>query len=137
MITAVFYFAKVVLANAQATTQQGGKMKILVVDDEPSVRKILVRYFGKLGYEVKHAENGQVAWAILQRENFDLLLTDKDMPEMGGLELISRTKQLKPELRIVLMSGDPNFERGSLSGIIFIEKPIPLEELEKILREAH
>ncbi len=68
-------------------------MKILVVDDDSTLRHILRIHLTRAGYEVVEAEDGQVAWDIMQRENLRFVITDWMMPEVDGPELIRRIRQ--------------------------------------------
>ena len=68
-------------------------MKILVVDDDSTLRHILQIQLTRAGYEVAQAEDGQVAWDVMQRETIRFVITDWMMPEMDGPELIRRIRQ--------------------------------------------
>jgi DNA-binding response OmpR family regulator len=63
-------------------------MKILVVDDEPALRLLVTRRLAQLGRTAVEADDGQAAWELLQREHYDLVITDWMMPRMNGLDLI-------------------------------------------------
>ena len=84
----------------------GSKFQILVVDDEPSVRETLGRLLLSVGYEVAMAENGVSAVSQLNRMLPDLIVTDLNMPQMSGIELISHVRSRYPSISIVAMSGD-------------------------------
>lgn len=73
-------------------------MKILIVDDDKTTRKILGIYLKSKGYEVAYAENGLDAMEKLGAESFGLVMTDLNMPYMDGLELIRRMK-LEPSTK--------------------------------------
>jgi len=81
-------------------------MKVLVVDDEPTVRKLIQRYLGDHGYEVVVAENGAAGWAVAREGGADLILSDVAMPEMDGYELV-RTVRRNPQtasIPVILLS---------------------------------
>jgi CheY-like chemotaxis protein len=84
----------------------GPKPQILVVDDEPSVRETLGMLLMSVGYEVAMAENGVSAVSQLNRVLPDLIVTDLNMPQMSGIELISHVRNRYPSISIVAMSGD-------------------------------
>src|SRR5580704_13498613 len=84
----------------------GLKPQILVVDDEPSIRESLGMLLVSAGYDVAEAENGVVALSLLNRTVPDLIVTDINMPQMSGLELISHVLSRYPSISIVAMSGD-------------------------------
>ncbi len=84
----------------------GPKPQILVVDDEPDVRESLAMLLVSEGYDVASAENGVSAVFHLSRILPDLIVTDLNMPQMSGLELISHVRSRYPSISIVAMSGD-------------------------------
>lgn len=84
----------------------GSKPQILVVDDEPCIRESLGMLLVASGYEVAEAEDGVSALSHLNRTVPDLILTDLNMPEMSGLELISHVRNRYPSISIVAMSGE-------------------------------
>jgi len=67
-------------------------MKVLVVDDEIISRRLLMNYVQKWGYEATAAEDGAMAWKLLQENDFPILISDWMMPEIDGLELIRRIR---------------------------------------------
>lgn len=70
------------------------EMKVLVVDDSPTMRKIVAAQLGQLGYgDVEQAENGEEALEVLKRASFDLVLTDWNMPVMDGRALVENIRQ--------------------------------------------
>ena len=79
--------------------------KILVVDDEPAMRRATGRALEKAGHAVSLYENGRGAIEHIKREPPDLLITDIFMPEMEGLETIRQARALRPEMPIVAISG--------------------------------
>ncbi len=84
----------------------GPKPQILVVDDEPSVRESVAMLLTSVGYDVVEAENGVSALSQLNRTVPDLIVTDLNMPQMSGIELISHVRSRYPAISIVAMSGD-------------------------------
>jgi CheY-like chemotaxis protein len=82
------------------------KPQILIVDDEPSVRECLGLFLMSAGYEVATAENGASAVSQLKQAIPHLIVTDLNMPQMSGIELISHVRSHHPSIAIVAMSGD-------------------------------
>ena len=80
---------------------------VLVVDDDEGVRQLLVMILQQSGYDVLWACNGLEALMVYSsyRAHFDLVLTDIDMPQMNGLELVARIRASDPFRKILLMSG--------------------------------
>ncbi|MGH7497768.1 MAG: ATP-binding protein, partial [Gemmatimonadales bacterium] len=113
---------------------------ILVVEDEPSVREMIVRILSAEGYTVLEAENGTEALVTVQSHGspIALVLTDVAMPEMGGQELGARLAALVPAVRVVYMSGFTDEEvvrRGLLrQDVPFVQKPLMPDALMERIR---
>ena len=75
--------------------------RVLVVDDEAGIREFLSEALADDDHEVAVAASGEAAWARLEREGFDLVLTDLSMPGMDGMELLRRVKDAQPEVEVV------------------------------------
>jgi CheY-like chemotaxis protein len=84
----------------------GIKPQILIMDDEPSVRECLEMYLVSAGYDVALAENGASAVAQLNRAVPQVIVTDLNMPQMSGVQLISHVRSRYPSIPVVAMSGD-------------------------------
>jgi len=91
-------------AEASAESSNGSRRRILLVDDDPSVRMLCERILNG-AYAVTAAASGSEALQALQKDGFDMLLTDIKMPEMDGFALIEQAKKLKPNLLVVAMTG--------------------------------
>ena len=88
------------------TMQKRGKMiKILIIDDEELIRKMLRKLFKKNGYDVMEAHNGNQGIKLFKDYDPDLIITDLIMPEKEGLETIKKIKKLNPEIKIIAISG--------------------------------
>ena len=79
--------------------------RILLAEDDDSMRGFLVRALEKAGYDVIDYANGEEAFERLKSEPFTLLLTDIVMPKMDGIELARRASELDPELKIMFITG--------------------------------
>ncbi len=79
--------------------------RILLAEDDESMRGFLVKALQKANYDVVAFENGADAYERLKREPFTLLLTDIVMPKMDGIELARRASELDPELKIMFITG--------------------------------
>ncbi len=112
------------------------KPKILIVDDEISTREGLSRAL-KSNYDVELAKNGVEALEILQKNSFDLMLTDLRMPNMGGLQLIEEVRKIDPVLKIVVFTAYGSIETAveamRKGAHDYLSKPVNLDELEIIL----
>ncbi|MGI9523082.1 MAG: response regulator [Hyphomicrobiaceae bacterium] len=114
--------------------------RILLAEDDASLRGFLVRALERAGYSVVAYSNGHEAYGRLQEEPFSLLLTDIVMPEMDGIELARRAGEIDPELKIMfitgfavvsLNSGDSDFSKARV-----LSKPFHLRELVKEVGRA-
>ncbi|MBT3792201.1 MAG: response regulator [Rhodospirillales bacterium] len=107
--------------------------KILVAEDEPAVREFVSRALTHEGHEVRGVEDGLQALAVLDEEEFDLLLTDIVMPGMDGIALALKVSSDKPDLPILMMSGyaAERQRAHNLEMIIhkIIAKPFTLNEI--------
>jgi two-component system cell cycle response regulator CpdR len=80
-------------------------IKILLAEDDDSMRVYLARALEKVGYDVKSVDRGTAALPLLEAESFDLLLTDIVMPEMDGIELAQRAAVIAPDMRVMFITG--------------------------------
>jgi two-component system, cell cycle response regulator len=78
--------------------------RVLILDDEASILEILSQYLMEEGYDCTAATNPLVALQLLEEEEFHLLITDLKMPEMSGLEVVSRAKKMKPDLAVIVVT---------------------------------
>lgn len=79
--------------------------RILLAEDDPSMREYLARALERSGYAVVAVDRGTAALPLLENERFDLLLTDIVMPEMDGIELAQRAAVLNPRMRVMFITG--------------------------------
>ena len=125
---------------SRETRINDGAPVVLVVDDELSIRRALVRFLSRLGYAVIEAENGSEALAELERIAWraDIVLTDVEMPGMNGIELATHIRSRDPSLPLLYMSGFVNAEYGGEPGIRddTIMKPFDFAVLIERVREA-
>ncbi len=113
---------------------------ILVADDDAAIRTVLVQALGRVGYEVKAAGNAATLWRWVSDGDGDLVITDVVMPDENGLDLVSRIRKIRPELKIIVMSAQNTMmtalkatERGAFE---YLPKPFDLNELLSIAKKA-
>lgn len=80
-------------------------MRILLAEDDGSMRQYLCRALERSGYHVTAVDRGTAAVPLLEAERFDLLLTDIVMPEMDGIELAQRASAIDPTMRVMFITG--------------------------------
>ncbi len=129
--------------RASSASLARGDERLLVVDDDPGVRRSISKLLASLGYSIASAADGADALAqveALDPSAFDLVLTDLDMPNMTGTELAAQLREGAPTLPIIFMSG--NLGSAALRAEIaagqatFLQKPITLAVLAKCIRQA-
>ncbi|MDX2501917.1 MAG: response regulator, partial [Deltaproteobacteria bacterium] len=115
--------------------------KLLLVDDEEGIRKVLGISLTDLGYQVLTAENGEEALEIFRRETPPIVLTDIKMPVMDGIELLRKIKDENPDTEVIMISGHGDMDLAIKSlkyrAIDFVTKPINDDILEIALGRAH
>lgn len=114
--------------------------RILVVDDEFSVRDSLLSWFEKDGYEVTAAENASEALRSLESGRYQVALLDIRMPGMDGMALLERLREIDPELAVIIMTAFASVEtavRALKEGAFdYVTKPIDPDELSHLVRRA-
>ena len=117
-----------------------GKASILVVDDDPTLRSLLVETLDAVGYRVSAASDGVEALAELRRREptaFDLLLTDIKMPNMDGFALLKKIRRSYPDLPVLFITGvisDEAMSAASPDG--FLAKPFRIARLEELIENT-
>jgi two-component system response regulator AtoC len=115
------------------------RIRLLIVDDEQSIRKLCCTVGEALGYVCLEAESGESALALLEEQPAHMILTDMVMPHMSGLEFLEKVKKLLPRSEVAVMTGHGSIETAvqamKLGAYDYITKPFsPLEELRLFLR---
>ncbi len=115
------------------------RIRLLIVDDEQSIRRLCVTVGEALGFVCLEAASGETALALLEEQPAHMILTDMVMPHMSGLEFLEKVKRLLPRTEIAVMTGHGSVETAvqamKLGAYDYIAKPFsPLEELRLFLR---
>ena len=114
--------------------------RVLVVDDEKSMRDLLAITLEKQHFEVTVADGGQAAIATLRREPFDVVITDLRMPTADGLQVLRAAKETSPESVVIVItavgSTETAVEAMKLGAYDYITKPFKLDEINLIIRRA-
>ena len=113
--------------------------KILIVDDDDAIRDTLYELLSE-EYVCQTAETAEKAWARLEADSYDVVLTDISMPGLSGLELLGHIRQKYADTPVIIISGigDQEHARGliKLGAFDFLLKPFTLEVVEKSVRRA-
>ncbi len=116
-------------------------LRIIIVDDEKSQREMLGGFLTKKGYTTKTVSSGEEALKLYETENFEIALLDQKMPGMDGITLLSKLKQIDPELQAILITAHGTVETAveamRAGAYHYITKPITnLDELLELIRKA-
>jgi DNA-binding NtrC family response regulator len=121
----------------------GVGQRIMVVDDDPGIRRALHILLSRSGYDVTQARDGLEALRLWRDKGGDLVITDLHMPEKDGIETIIELLNHSPGIRIIAMSGGGQTKRLDLLGnatmlgaVLTIEKPFTLSEMMTLVRRA-
>ncbi len=127
------------MSDVKATTPaaDGDAKRILIVEDEPDIRRILQLFLTEKGFQVKVADQPARALEVLEQGPVDLILSDVRMPGMSGLDLLRYMKQHDPEIELVLMTAYSSVkdavEAIRLGAADYVEKPIDFRRLERVI----
>jgi CheY-like chemotaxis protein len=116
--------------------------RLLIVDDEPSIRRIIQLMLKNSGHELFTASNGREAMQILNKEPIDLILLDVVMPEQGGLETIMQIRNGYPDVKLIIISGKVPVDNDAFRNLIeqygvarVFDKPFEKEDIMQAIDE--
>ena len=120
---------------SEAVSQGLSGARILIIDDEPAVREILTELLASQGYSAVACADGQSGLALLQKESFDLVVTDLAMPGLSGWDVARAVKLRTPNMPVVMVTASADQihpGKARASGVDFvIPKPFRFEEVAK------
>ena len=115
-------------------------MKLLFADDEPYLQELMRNELPRMGHEVTVCPDGLTAVASLEKNTFDCILVDLDMPGMNGIEVITRTKQVSPNTEAIVLTGKSSLESAIAAlrqgAFDYLTKPCKLVELDALLKRV-
>jgi len=118
------------LENAKAP------LKILIVEDEKTVRGLLSDIFSFEGYSVVQAQEGNEALRLLEEDDFDVVLTDLGLPGVSGWQVAKKVKEKDSQKVVIIISGwGATLERDKLGIDYALPKPFDIAEVQKLFRE--
>jgi two-component system nitrogen regulation response regulator NtrX len=113
---------------------------ILIIDDEPGIRKTLASILEDEHYQVFTAADAVIGLEILGREPINLVFLDVLLPNLGGMEALERIREQWPEIEVVVISGHANVDMAvravKLGAFDFLEKPLSLDKVLTVSRNA-
>ena len=114
--------------------------KILVVDDDLATLELMDFQLSDEGFEVSTAENGQKGIEQIEENDFDLVLTDLQLPDFSGIEMVKRCKEMSPETEIIMITGFGSMEKAieatKAGAFYYVEKPVEIEDLRILIEKA-
>jgi len=124
-------------AQASATALPG---RVLLVDDQHDLRRLLERMLVKAGHQVVTASNGREAIALSSQSRFDVVISDVRMPDLGGVELLERLRAEDADLPVLLLSGSPDLETAmkavEYAAFEYLVKPVGFDKLRESTARA-
>lgn len=116
-----------------------GKANILVVDDEPSIRKVLSAILEEKGYNVESAENGKEAIRKSKTKFYNLALIDIRLPDMEGVKLLTKMKETTPKMAKIIITGYPSLQNAvealNKGADAYIIKPLDIDKTLATIEE--
>jgi two-component system NtrC family response regulator len=113
------------------------RLKLLFADDEKSLQEVMRLELPRMGHEVTVCPDGLTAVAALDRNTYDCILVDLDMPGLGGIEVIARARKLSPDTEAVVLTGKSSLETAVAAlrhGVFdYLTKPCKLVDLQRLL----
>jgi CheY-like chemotaxis protein len=126
------------LPRPNGSTKEYSKPRIMIVDDEKKIASLYAAILEAAGYEVTHivGDGLEAVDTIKKNQNVDLIIMDQKMPKMGGIEATDKIKEIKPDIKVIMISAYeiPKPNRGSFAAIL--EKPISKSQLLECIRRA-
>ena len=116
------------------------RKRILVVDDDPDIRQVLLDRMSSLGYAVETANDGREALDVLKRGSFDGMLLDRRMPEIDGTEVLRRSRESHPALPIVVVTATSVKESAAQAvaggACAYLLKPFDAAQLKQTVEQC-
>jgi DNA-binding NtrC family response regulator len=113
---------------------------ILIVDDEPIVRESIRDWLKDAGYKVATAETGEEALALVEKQDFSVIIMDVRLPGKTGVTVLKEVKALKPGIKSIIITAYPSAEMVAeakkLGVVDYLIKPIAPDDLERLVRET-
>jgi DNA-binding NtrC family response regulator len=122
------------------TAKRSSPARILVAEDDISIRFLCTKALVHSGYGVDAAADGAAAWELLHRDRFDLLITDNDMPRLTGIELLKKVHSVRMPLSAIMATGSPPYhefvQAPWLRPKAILLKPYSIEDLLQLVKEV-
>jgi two-component system, NtrC family, response regulator PilR len=114
--------------------------KALVIDDDLATLELMQFQLKSEGFEVTTAENAQKGLNLIKEKDFDIILTDLNLPDISGIEMVKQAKEMRPDTEIIMVTGfgstDKAIEATKAGAFYYVEKPIEFDELLVLIGKA-
>tara|TARA_B100000809_G_scaffold65954_1_gene62602 strand:- start:634 stop:1938 length:1305 start_codon:yes stop_codon:yes gene_type:complete len=114
--------------------------RILIVDDEPTMRQLLRTHLKRQNYDILEAAAAEEGLSIVKENDLDLVITDVKLGGMTGVELLSQIKRIDPDLPVIVMTGMPEIqdavESMKIGAVDYVSKPFRIEQLKAVIAQA-
>ncbi len=120
-------------------TERLDGLRMLVVEDDPMVRRVVVRAAREIGAAVESAEDGRAALGLLEQTRYDVVVTDLKMPVVSGLDVVRVARERHPGTALIVITGYVELEdEGAIrgAGAVLLLKPFGSEQLAEALHSA-
>ena len=115
--------------------------RVLLIDDEKEFLEVMSERMQTRDSDVTTASSARDALALVDKESYDAIILDLQMPEMDGLQALERLKAINPDLQVILLTGHATVEKGvqamKLGATDVLEKPADIQTLTEKIRKAH
>ena len=115
--------------------------RVLLIDDEKEFLEVMSERMQNRDIDVTTATSARDALALVEKESYDAIILDLQMPEMDGLQALERLKAINPDLQVILLTGHATVEKGvqamKLGATDVLEKPADIQTLTEKIRKAH
>lgn len=113
---------------------------ILVIEDEAQVRESYIDMFTYFGYDVRAVSNGREGLALINKNGYDIVVTDLNMPEMDGLEVLQYLKKKKPYIEVIVITGFATLENAikamKMGAYDYVTKPVDIDHVRIVLAKC-
>ncbi|HID21292.1 MAG TPA: response regulator, partial [Planctomycetaceae bacterium] len=115
-------------------------IRVLIVDDDEAHAQAVAESLERVGYECKTAGSGQRGIALIESENFDVVVTDLKMDDVDGLAILRKTKEELPDAEVILLTGHASVQSALAAGqsgaSMYLTKPLDINELRNAVEKA-
>lgn len=116
------------------------KTRVLIIDDDQSMLELAEFHLQAQGYETARSQTGEEGLKLVETSRFDVALTDLNLPDVDGIEVVKQLKELAPDIEIIMVSGygsvSKAVEATKAGAFYFVEKPVAFEELMVLIEKA-